>query len=445
MVTLAPGAPTWRPGPLGAPVRSVCRLSRPGPSPCGKGRPRGHPGGRLVALGGLPNIKGSGRIGIPGPSPARTGKGRPAFVAVSGNRAGPNPGPGLEVQPGPGPFGPSSALRVLRPPPPDRPRPLLGGSSGGGPGNGSGPPPERSRQMGKARPLGLMRGPSRPPSARRCPVLGWGGSGRLCVLLWGPREGGGPFPLLVSPALAFTGPHSPRARQPSRAGCPLGPVGPDMGSCWGAKGRPPKSGGAQAPGPEPRPVLRPGRGSIHGPGPGAFGVWWPGKGKVKGSNPCAARLLFFRNFFDVPPTPTLKGVLFLQKTDDFLHALERLPAPDGVPLSPRARSALRSLPYPERVRVTSLLRRLNEDGEDLDHLERLLVCLDYGRRKRALNAASDHARRTLVGARVPRPFADSCRVCADARGQSLYAWVVDALKAHVRATRPFGKGVSLDG
>ena len=49
-------------------------------------------------------------------------------------------------------------------------------------------------------------------------------------------------------------------------------------------------------------------------------------------------------------------------------------------------------------------------------------------RKAALNAASDHDRRTLVGVRVPRTLADAVKQAAERDGKSTYRFLVDLLE-----------------
>ena len=62
-----------------------------------------------------------------------------------------------------------------------------------------------------------------------------------------------------------------------------------------------------------------------------------------------------------------------------------------------------------------------------------ISCLAEARRRtlrrRLVDAQSDHARRTLVGARVPREFYEKCCQIASERGISLYRFTIDALTA----------------
>ncbi len=54
--------------------------------------------------------------------------------------------------------------------------------------------------------------------------------------------------------------------------------------------------------------------------------------------------------------------------------------------------------------------------------------------KRSSDARTDRARRVLVGARVPRAFADRCKAAADRERVSLYRWVVSALTEALHAS-----------
>lgn len=64
-------------------------------------------------------------------------------------------------------------------------------------------------------------------------------------------------------------------------------------------------------------------------------------------------------------------------------------------------------------------------------VETIYAILSANRRfekKAAMNKASDGRRRTLVGARLPVETVEEYRRTAAARGQSLYAWVSEALE-----------------
>ena len=72
------------------------------------------------------------------------------------------------------------------------------------------------------------------------------------------------------------------------------------------------------------------------------------------------------------------------------------------------------------------------DVEDAAIMERCLAAVLLARqragRRRESDARTDHARRTLVGARLPREVADKYRSCASAHGLSLYRFASNALE-----------------
>lgn len=53
-------------------------------------------------------------------------------------------------------------------------------------------------------------------------------------------------------------------------------------------------------------------------------------------------------------------------------------------------------------------------------------------RKAESDARTDHERRVLVGARVPRSLAQRCRQAAERDGVSMYRWVTRAITAYLR-------------
>ena len=65
-------------------------------------------------------------------------------------------------------------------------------------------------------------------------------------------------------------------------------------------------------------------------------------------------------------------------------------------------------------------------------IDKLVMDLCFARRRAAQRAASDretdHLRRLLVGARIPRPLAEKYRAAAKTSGRSLYRFVLDALE-----------------
>lgn len=98
----------------------------------------------------------------------------------------------------------------------------------------------------------------------------------------------------------------------------------------------------------------------------------------------------------------------------------------------RAASALQSLPKATRQQIAAIWRRTPPTGRDA--VINLILALDRQRRRSESDARTDHSRRTLIGARVPREKARMYRIAAERAGMSLYAWVCDALEAHAAKT-----------
>lgn len=99
-----------------------------------------------------------------------------------------------------------------------------------------------------------------------------------------------------------------------------------------------------------------------------------------------------------------------------LRALDRLPAD-------QRRAAARALLRLEGRGPVSRARALEVLGD-------LIRAQARTNARRVSNARTDSARRTLVGARIPRADADRYRAAAAAESVSLYAWTVAALNAH---------------
>lgn len=99
----------------------------------------------------------------------------------------------------------------------------------------------------------------------------------------------------------------------------------------------------------------------------------------------------------------------------------------------RVAAALDHVSARERAEIVRAIDRIKPDRE-LDEYLALSVVADVilarerTRRKRQSDRRTDRARRVLVGARVPRAFAERCQQAAFDRGVSLYAWVVWALE-----------------
>ena len=64
----------------------------------------------------------------------------------------------------------------------------------------------------------------------------------------------------------------------------------------------------------------------------------------------------------------------------------------------------------------------------LDRITEIAQARGRAEHKRKSDRATDFRRRTLVGARVPRALKEQCRAQAQARGISLYRFVLDALE-----------------
>ena len=64
----------------------------------------------------------------------------------------------------------------------------------------------------------------------------------------------------------------------------------------------------------------------------------------------------------------------------------------------------------------------------LDRITEIAQARGRAERKRKSDRATDFRRRILVGARVPRALKEQCRAQAQARGISLYRFVLDALE-----------------
>lgn len=99
-----------------------------------------------------------------------------------------------------------------------------------------------------------------------------------------------------------------------------------------------------------------------------------------------------------------------------LRALDRLPAD-------QRRAAARALLRLEGRGPVSRARALEVLGD-------LIRAQARTNARRVSDARTDSARRTLIGARVPRADAERYRAAAADEGVSLYAWTVAALNAH---------------
>lgn len=97
--------------------------------------------------------------------------------------------------------------------------------------------------------------------------------------------------------------------------------------------------------------------------------------------------------------------------------------------------ALQALPRATRQHLGEVWRQTPPTGREA--LVDLILNLDRQRRRSESDARTDRERRVLIGARLPRDVVGRYRLAADRCGQSLYAWVSDALKYYARyCTQP---------
>lgn len=99
--------------------------------------------------------------------------------------------------------------------------------------------------------------------------------------------------------------------------------------------------------------------------------------------------------------------------------------------------ALSQLPADQRRAAAHALYRLKGSGpvlrsRALEIVGDLIRAQARTSGRRRSDARTDAERRILVGARVPREDADRFRQAASRSGQSLYAWVRDALEEHAQ-------------
>lgn len=94
-------------------------------------------------------------------------------------------------------------------------------------------------------------------------------------------------------------------------------------------------------------------------------------------------------------------------------------------------AALEQFPLSEREKISRAILKTREYGMGqsvADAITQTVIAAGRVAKKRTQDAANDHRRRVLVGARVPREFAERCRQDAQAQNMSLYAWVKLALE-----------------
>lgn len=90
------------------------------------------------------------------------------------------------------------------------------------------------------------------------------------------------------------------------------------------------------------------------------------------------------------------------------------------------------------------LFRVAKTAEEVNAVTTLLEAARRKEQRRASDEVTDHARRKLIGARLPREQVARYEEHARAKGLSVYAWVSQAIEKQYRAetdrARPHGKG-----
>lgn len=90
------------------------------------------------------------------------------------------------------------------------------------------------------------------------------------------------------------------------------------------------------------------------------------------------------------------------------------------------------LALPKRARGVWAALNTSLTEQQQDQLAELLTDAYRFRAKAESDARTDHERRVLVGARVPRSLAERCCRAADRAGVSMYRWVTRAITAYLR-------------
>lgn len=115
----------------------------------------------------------------------------------------------------------------------------------------------------------------------------------------------------------------------------------------------------------------------------------------------------------------------------------------------RLLTRLDRLPAADRKAAEKALRRIKTRKPSrtaaLDIVADMVQAATRTHAKRAQDAASDHARRCLIGARLPREEVDRYRTAAAKEGVSLYRWTAYALQsAYQRHEAIYGRADSED-
>lgn len=120
---------------------------------------------------------------------------------------------------------------------------------------------------------------------------------------------------------------------------------------------------------------------------------------------------------------------------------KRAPGPGVVQTKyERLQGLLQYLPSLERQAVEDALDLIKEgDKEEQEWGLKMLEKVLYARVRGVKKASFDRQKRTIIGARVNRDFADLCKAAAEERGMSVTKWchkaLVDALMKHLDTTR----------
>lgn len=115
----------------------------------------------------------------------------------------------------------------------------------------------------------------------------------------------------------------------------------------------------------------------------------------------------------------------------------------------RLLTRLNRLPAADRKAAEKALRQIKtrkpSRAAALDIVADMVQAATRTHAKRAQDTASDHARRCLIGARLPREEVDRYRAAAAKEGVSLYRWTASALQsAYQRHKAIYGRADNED-
>jgi predicted HicB family RNase H-like nuclease len=94
------------------------------------------------------------------------------------------------------------------------------------------------------------------------------------------------------------------------------------------------------------------------------------------------------------------------------------------------------LSLPKRARGTWAALNATLTEQQQEQLAELLKGAYQFRGKAESDHRTDHERRVLIGARVPRSLAARCRSAAERGGISVYRWVIQAIENQLRTEDP---------